>query len=98
MFLKDVGDAYGCENNGTFNMDYSFLGDGGGSYPSNIVKSMKKKYKITWLCDCAPGYIGAKCEHEGMDYHSDYPIIRSLLNGHIRYIKIKHNFSRMVIV
>ena len=78
MFLKDVGDAYGCENNGTFNMDYSFLGDGGGSYPSNIVYSMTQKYKITWLCDCAPGYIGAKCEHEGIDYHSVNPIIRSL--------------------
>ena len=78
-YAKDVGDAYGCENNGTFNMDYSFLGYGGGSYPSNIVYSMTQKYKITWLCECAPGYIGAKCEHNGTDYNSDYLIDISLL-------------------
>ena len=52
-------------------MDYSFLGYGGGDWPSNIVYSMTQKYKITWLCECAPGYIGAKCEHNGTDYNSD---------------------------
>ena len=76
FYAKDVGNAYGCENNGTFNMDYSFLGYGGGSYPSNIVYSMTQKYKVTWLCECAPGYIGAKCEHEGTHYNSDHLTIK----------------------
>ena len=56
-------------------MDYSFLGYGGGSYPSNIVYSMTQKYKVTWLCECEQGYIGAKCEHEGINHYSEYPII-----------------------
>ena len=86
-YAKDVGDAYGCENNGTFNMDYSFLGYGGGSYPSNIVYSMTQKYKITWLCECAPGYIGAKCEHEGnVNDNLDCLIIRSLFKINVSII------------
>ena len=54
-------------------MDYSFLGYGGGSYPSSIIYSMMQKYKISWLCECEPGYIGAKCEHKGSNYNSEYP-------------------------
>ena len=55
-------------------MEYSFLGNGGGSYPKSITSRMMSSYKLTWLCDCAPGYIGPKCENEGITYNCKHPI------------------------
>ena len=55
-------------------MEYSFLGNGGGSYPQSITSRIMSKYKLTWLCDCVPGYIGPKCENEGIIYNYKHPI------------------------
>ena len=55
-------------------MDYSFIGNGGGSYPKSITSMMMSKYKLTWLCECATRYIGVKCEHEGIIYHCKYQL------------------------
>ena len=70
-----MANDYGCQNGGTFNMEYSFLGNGGGQYPQSITSRIMGKYKLTWLCDCAPGYIGPKCENEGIIHDFKHQII-----------------------
>ena len=57
-------------------MEYSFLGNGGGQYPQSITSRIMGKYKLTWLCDCAPGYIGPKCENEGIIHDFKHQIIK----------------------
>ena len=69
-----MANDYGCQNGGTFNMEHSFLGNGGGRYPDSIIKRMMKLHKLTWLCECAPGYIGTKCENEGIIYQCKFAV------------------------